>query len=417
MRILIISNYYPPFEIGGWGQLTQNVADRLQDRGHQVCVLASNYRAEELVDAEPDVCRLLHLESPDHVHYHPHYSFTQTRLESENRKILVHTAIEFAPDIIFINGMWNMPHTVARTAEVLRPGRVAYYMASSWPMEQDAHTAYWMDLPTAAWKRWPKAVMGALIRKMFIPGTPRNDLDFPLVLCVSRFIQDKMVQEADIPCHRTRVVHNGVDLADFPPIVTQNGHPTLRLLYAGRLSPDKGVHTIIESLPYLRERPLPLSIRITIVGSGAIEYEDHLRRLVDELDIADMIQFRGQVPREKMPGILAEQAVLLFPSIWEEPLARMVQEAMASGLVVIGTETGGTPEILHDGINGMTFPAGDAEALARKIARVAGDESLRHRLAQAARFTVAEKFTMDRMVDEIENQLGALLRAATAEMA
>jgi len=75
---------------------------------------------------------------------------------------------------------------------------------------------------------------------------------------------------------------------------------------------------------------------------------------------------------------------------------------MACGLVVIGTTTGGTPEILTDGENGLTFKAGDGAMLAEKIARVLREPSLRPRLARAARRTVEERFTMQRMVEELE---------------
>ena len=68
MRILVISNYFPPVELGGWDQLTRDVSQRLQERGHEVLVLTSNYRQAELTTPEANVLRTLHLESPDHVH-------------------------------------------------------------------------------------------------------------------------------------------------------------------------------------------------------------------------------------------------------------------------------------------------------------------------------------------------------------
>lgn len=110
-----------------------------------------------------------------------------------------------------------------------------------------------------------------------------------------------------------------------------------------------------------------------------------------------------------MPAVFAEHDVLLFPSIWSEPLARIVQEAMACGLVVIGTSTGGTGEILQDGVNGLIFASEDARMLAKKILRVSSDQELRNELSQAARKTVENKFSLDRMVDEIEDSFSQLL--------
>jgi glycosyltransferase involved in cell wall biosynthesis len=97
--------------------------------------------------------------------------------------------------------------------------------------------------------------------------------------------------------------------------------------------------------------------------------------------------------------------VFLFTSIWPEPMARSVMEAMAAGLLVIGTEVGGQTEMLFDGQNALTFKAEDFETLARHIAAVAENPALRVRLARAGQQLVLERFTLDRMVDEIEQFL------------
>jgi glycosyltransferase involved in cell wall biosynthesis len=106
-----------------------------------------------------------------------------------------------------------------------------------------------------------------------------------------------------------------------------------------------------------------------------------------------------------MPGILQQYDVLVFPSIYEEPLARITQEAMASGVVVVGTTTGGTKDILCHGENGLTFAVEDADDLADQIARLITDPDLCCRLAHAGRQVVFEYFTLDRMAREIENYL------------
>ena len=113
-----------------------------------------------------------------------------------------------------------------------------------------------------------------------------------------------------------------------------------------------------------------------------------------------------------MPAILQQFDVLIFPSIYEEPLARMTQEAMISGLVVVGTTTGGTKEILRDGETGLTFAPGDADGLAEQVTRLVADPDLCCRLAQAGRQTVLENFTLDKMVKEIEVYLQEVINGA-----
>ncbi|HZJ24036.1 MAG TPA: glycosyltransferase family 4 protein, partial [Anaerolineales bacterium] len=105
--------------------------------------------------------------------------------------------------------------------------------------------------------------------------------------------------------------------------------------------------------------------------------------------------------------------VLVLPSLWPEPFARVVLEGMVSGLVVIATPTGGTTEILTDGENGLLFAAGDAEDLAQKIICLATDPKLRRRLALAGQQTVIERFTKTKMMDEIESYLQEVFRSST----
>jgi glycosyltransferase involved in cell wall biosynthesis len=78
---------------------------------------------------------------------------------------------------------------------------------------------------------------------------------------------------------------------------------------------------------------------------------------------------------------------------------------MAAGLVVVGTTTGGTGEILRNGETGLTFAPEDADGLAEQVTRLLIDPDLRCRLAQAGRHTVLENFTLDKMVNEIEAYL------------
>jgi len=409
MRILVISNYYPPIELGGWEQLTSNVVSRLIARGHQIEILTSNYRAKEVRRDEAGIHRHLHLESYDPVNYHPKSTLYFRRQEDENRKVLNNIVSKFDPEIIFINGMWNLPVTVAKNAEAVRPGRVVYYMASYWPTEPDAHTAYWTSDAGSKLKLIPKQVIGSILRRGWIRSSPRNLLEFRLVLCVSKFVQDYVVREAGVPRVRTRVVHNGIEIDWFTVKRGKNPAGELRLLYAGRLAPDKGVHTILEALALFHRDNPEVAIRVSLYGGGTSEYENSLREQVRILGIEKWVEIKGLVPREQMPDVFAKHDVLLFPSIWPEPLARILQEAMACELVVIGTSTGGTCEILLDGENGLVFEAGDSAMLAEKIKLIAGDFALRNKLAKAARQIVEERFSLDRMVSEIEQSFEQIL--------
>jgi glycosyltransferase involved in cell wall biosynthesis len=416
VRILIISNYYPPFEIGGWEQLTADVAAMLKERGHSLWVLTSRFRVGELPEEERGttrgVERILHLESPDHLHYNPKYTLFCRLWERQNRRFLARRIAAFSPEVVFINSMWNLPRSLAREAEKLCPGRVVYYMASPWPAEPDAHTAYWQLPANHPTRHGPKRLLRAIARRWLLPDTARNRPAFGHVLCVSDYMRRFLAEQAGIPLENSQVVYNGVDPAAFTPHLSPspNGRKKeFRLLYAGQLRPDKGVHTAIEAVGRAVQADPALPVKMTIYGGGPPGYTGQLRERIEALNLSQTISLAGQIPREQMPEVMAGHDVLLFPSIWPEPLARVVQEAMAAGLVVIGTTTGGTPELLQDGKTGLTFEAEDAAMLAGQIGRLAGDPALFDRLSKAARQTVETCFTQERMVDEIEAYFHYLL--------
>jgi glycosyltransferase involved in cell wall biosynthesis len=146
-------------------------------------------------------------------------------------------------------------------------------------------------------------------------------------------------------------------------------------------------------------------VSLSLVGSGHPDYEAFLHDRVERERLEDFVTFHEAVSKDQMPAILEQFDVLVFPSIYEEPLARMTQEAMASGVVVVGTTTGGTKEILREGETGLTFAPDDAEGLAEQILRLNNDPEFRSRLSRAGRQAVLENFTLDKMVKDIEAYL------------
>ena len=231
------------------------------------------------------------------------------------------------------------------------------------------------------------------------------DLELKNVICVSARVRDILV-DAGLPIQNARIIHGGTDIErfqDLPHREYKSGQ--LKLLYAGQLVRHKGVHTAIEAMANLVNKRKLKQLTLTLVGSGHPDYEAYLRELVVKEGLTSLVTFRGSVSKSEMPALLQQFDVLIFPSIYEEPLARMTQEAMASGLVVVGTTTGGTKEILKDGETGFTFAPQDAEGLAEQVYKLLNDPELCGRVARAGRETVLERFTLDKMVNEIEDYL------------
>jgi glycosyltransferase involved in cell wall biosynthesis len=193
-----------------------------------------------------------------------------------------------------------------------------------------------------------------------------------------------------------RVVRPGVDLDRFdpaalPPIDETRAAlglpPRARIVgTVGRLQRWKGVHALIEAMPGVLE-VVPDALAVVVGGPHETEpeYQPYLRRRVVELDIERSVRFVGF--RADIP--LWRHAMDLTVTASErEPFSVGVLEAMAVGTPVIGGNSGGTPELIVDGVNGLLVPFGDSESLSVAVRRLLGDPALAKRLSQAARRSV-----------------------------
>jgi glycosyltransferase involved in cell wall biosynthesis len=213
----------------------------------------------------------------------------------------------------------------------------------------------------------------------------------------------------------SKIIRGAIDTSRYQ---FRNGSSTARedgrvsLLYVGRLTPEKGVHTAVEALGELIRGRGFKQVTLTIVGTGEPDYEAYLRQLVRQEEVGACTTFLGAQPKEVMPELYSQADALLFTSVWPEPFGRVLVEAMASGAVVIGTATGGAVEILLNNKNALVFPPGDAAGLAAQIARLVESPSLRRQLAEAGRRTAKEKFDIQRMTEEIETYLQTLVTEA-----
>lgn len=407
MRILFVTNFYPPHELGGQGRSCQQVVQGLQTRGHQTAVLTSmNGTNNEPVEVN-GIFRHLYLEM-DFVPWRQSVTFftDRRRRERANLQRIDDVLRTFAPDVTFIWGMWNLPRSVPRHLEEREPERIVYRFADYWPTLPSQHELYWRKEGRTWYSRLPKRLLAGLALRMLQRERRRQDLRFTNSICVSAATRDHLLQ-GGVPVHNSVIIYNGIDLARY------NGHMSgaatgngaggpLNLLYAGRLHPTKGVDTAIEALAHLLQND-QTNVKLTIAGSGDQTHVTRFKRLA--AGISDHVTFLGQVPHEAMPALLRRHHVLLLPSRWPEPFARTPLEAMASGLVVVGTPLGGTSELIDDGVNGLLFAPGDAAALAQKLIQLLENSPLRAALAQAAYEHVAREFTVETMLDKMETVL------------
>ena len=390
MKILVVSNLYPPQHVGGYELGCRDVVEQLRTRGHVVQVLTSNFRngKTETPPGETGVERELQFNiSPTDP---PHDKRREMR-------VFKNALLRFAPDVVYFWNQSGLCYWLPFTAHWLG-FRCAFFLS-------DASFASWR---IGAW-------LGGAAQKKFVVralfGTTFLVRGWPVMencTChfASEFLRQVAVRHGIAPAPRQSVVaHWGIEQAPFAG-VTRSRWPVQRLLFAGQLIQQKGVHTVIAALALLAQEKSFSELTFSIVGGGYFpDYENQLRAQVAQLGLARRVNFLGKVPRAELPRIFAEHDALVFPSEWDEPFAITPLEAIASGLAIIGTTTGGSGELFRNGETAMTFAAGDVADCARAIRELCASRELFEKISGNAQHVVREQHTLEAMVDKIERSL------------
>lgn len=402
MRILVISNLYPPEFVGGYELGCRDVVEGLRARGHRVRVLTSSSRGGS-ADGSDAAWRWL----PTRLGQPPGAGrvsrlVAEARFESRSRRAFLRAYGMFRPDVIYL---WNLTH-LSINLGFLAAGTatpVAYFVSDDWLTRWDTDEWYlrWHRPPDGriGRLRWRLSRGGlklcGLVSKQ--PNLPLTNLDF-----ASDWL--KRYTGSCRSLHSGRVIRWGVDLAAYPFREIQRA--PRRLLYVGQVSPHKGVLTAVEAMHRLSNGSGGHEVSLTIVGGSITpDYVAAVKRQVCHLGLTGRVDFMGKVARDALQPVYAAHDILLFTSTWEEPFAITPLEAMASGLTVVSTTTGGTPELIAHGQNGLTFAAGNAVECAERVRHLLGAADANERIRRAGRRTIEERFSIGRMIGEVERSL------------
>jgi glycosyltransferase involved in cell wall biosynthesis len=373
MRVLIVTNTYPPADISGVGTLVFELARQLDATGHAVRVMVRQAAADDLL-AEPvpgakllfplrAAARFIALarrQRFDVVHLH------------ESDGALVALAVRLAR-------AFGRPAGNARVVATLQVS----YRRERWAVRRLRVNGRTVARPTAgewlfAWLRAPLLSLAGRLTSRLADA----------VVAPSRVTAREL--ETDYGCRVATVIANGITPLELPP--RPPAEAAVELLYAGRLRTRKAVAVLIEAFAQVHEQA-PDS-RLRLAGDG--EQRPALEAQVHRLGLAGAVRFEGAVPRERMPELFAAADIFCLPSLYEGfPLA--ILEAMAAGLPVVTTRVAGNPEAVTDGEHGRLVEAEDAAGLAAALIDLIGDEEGRRRMGRQARQRVDEEFSIERI--------------------
>ena len=240
-----------------------------------------------------------------------------------------------------------------------------------------------------------------------------------LIVGVSEYITDKIRRRFPKFAHRCKTLINGVDVDVFANDTRYHDSSTenvKQLLFVGRVSPEKGVHVLLDAFQMVFKR-YP-RVHLTIVGVHAslpVAFlaglsEDNLTKKLAQFhnvnyisylnsklssELADHVTFTGSISHQLINDYYRTADVVVLPSVCNEPCALPLFEAMAASVPVVASRGGGTPEIIVDGKTGLLVERGDAPALAEAIGGLISDESLRKSMGAAGRKRAVELFSWE----------------------
>jgi glycosyltransferase involved in cell wall biosynthesis len=251
--------------------------------------------------------------------------------------------------------------------------------------------AWELQQPEDAWlHRLARVRTGGPVHPyLFRPVRPE---DVRLAIFASRDWRDDAVR-AGLPARAARTIYYGVP---FLPAVPRPSRPASRLLWVGRLSPEKGLTFLLTAMAAVRARCH--DARLTMVASdGPAPYRDQIVALTRRLGLEEVVEIRSAVPREALPGIYADHDILLFYSPFRDPVALVLMEAFAAGLPVVSSAAPAAARLVQDGVTCLTYEPGDVTSLVSAVERLRADGELGPRLGAAASELVRREFSLEAM--------------------
>lgn len=355
-RILVVTNLFPPQELGGYGRKIWEFSSGLVERGHEVLILTSDsqYLTKPADDSEMALegkvrrvirltgewrdGRLASVGSPQ----------DQVRMIQNNAAVVLKTAGEFRPDFVLVGNLDFMGVLLVQKL-VERGIPVIHSLGNQAPgyNQKECFTSpHYTIAPASQW----------LGKNLLNEGyrAPRLETVYPGAR-IDRFYRHFLPD-----CRR------------------------LRIAYASLMMPYKGPQLLIHAL--IRLHQAGVDFEADIAGDTTDQgFVDSLSKIVAECGLSDRVRFIGYLGRKDLSALFARCNVLAFPSQFDEPFGITQVEAMASGLIVVTSGKGGTREIVNHGVNGLVFEAGNPESLAQNLLAIAMDEELRRRIQKNAR--------------------------------
>jgi glycosyltransferase involved in cell wall biosynthesis len=246
--------------------------------------------------------------------------------------------------------------------------------------------------------------------------------DIDAIVGSSEYITRAIRRHFPLHANQCVTIHNGVDIRVFHPATNDSVFDREHILYIGRLSPEKGVHLLLDALEQVvRTRP---NTRLELIGGPGVvpidfivnlsddpivrklsrfyrneDYVDFLRRRV-RAGLETRVFFTGQLPHRQLSCSIRGAALVVAPSLVES-FGMPVAETMASGVPVVASRVGGLPELVIDGTTGLLVDPDNPAALSQAILRILDDRASAQAMGRAGRRRAEKLFAWEKIVETL----------------
>jgi len=373
MRILLIHNKYK--QAGGENVVFETEGELLSSHGHFVERLVfDNSTINTFMDKILAGLKVIYNPAAARELRHKIVHFGPDIIHVHNFVPLV------SPSVFYVAKQFNIPTILTlHNYRLICPSATLVYMGTIY--ERSIHSVFPLDaIMKGVYRnsRLQTAALAIMVSLHNLLGTWRNKVDYYIAL--SKFAKDKFKTSAlAIPEERLVVKPNFV-----PDFGVGAARRSDEFLFIGRLVEEKGIEVLLRATQLL-------PFKLTIIGDGP------LRKLVADAAQANTnIHYLGFQDKAVVAKHLKKCKALIFPSIWYEGFPLAILEAFSTGTLVIASKLGAMAEIIHDGINGLLFDAGDEVVLANKIVEVNAEPERARLLAENGRLCYLQHYTPDR---------------------
>jgi glycosyltransferase involved in cell wall biosynthesis len=247
---------------------------------------------------------------------------------------------------------------------------------------------------TNQWWRWLHPLVSLRLGRRGHPFLFRRITwqQIKLALFASRQWRQAALQ-AGLPEACTHTIYFGIPL---PEPLPRPAEARRRILWVGRLSPEKGLHLLLSTLAEIRRRLPDVSLTV-VAGQGNDDYRQEIMELVCRHGLTEIVEFRAPVDRAALQKAYAEHDLLFFYSAFPEPVALVLMEAFAAGLPVVASRAEPGAALIQHEITCLCYQPEDKASLVDAISRLLADAPLRQRLSQNAQQLVRQEFSLDKM--------------------